>query len=131
MKVRLIATLLLAGVWMISGCGLLLIGGATAGGAAGTYVWLNEELKTDYYAPFDKTWTAVEKTVAGMHGTGVEPDKEISKGTINTIIDDEKVRISVFYKEKNVTNVAVRVGLVGNKLSSQRIHDKIAENLKK
>ena len=132
MKLRLVSVLLLAGVCLFSGCGALLLGGAAAtGGAAGAYVWLNEEMKTDYYAPFDKTWTAVEKTVAGLHGTKVEPVREISQGMINTLIDDEKVRISVTYKERNVTSVAVRVGTVGNKLSSQLIHDRISENLKK
>ena len=73
----------------------------------------------------------MEKTVAGLHGTKVEPVKEISQGTINTVIDDEKVRISVNYKERNLTSVAIRVGLYGNKLSSQLMHDRIAENLKK
>ena len=131
MKLKMVSVLMLAGVCLLSGCGLLIIGGAASGGAAGAYVWLNEELKTDYYAPFDTTWTAVEKTVAGLHGTEVRPDREISKGTINTVIDDENVRISVMYKEKNVTSVAIRVGMVGNKLSSQLLHDRIAENLKK
>jgi hypothetical protein len=127
----MVPVIMLAVVCLLSGCGLLLVGGAATGGAAGAYVWLNEELKTDYQAPFDRTWTACEKTVAGLHGTKVEPVKEISQGTINTVIDDEKVRISVTYKERNVTSVAIRVGLYGNKLSSQLIHDRIAENLKK
>lgn len=108
-----------------------MFGGAVAGGAAGSYVWINEELKTDYPASFDRTWTAVEKTVAGMRGTQVEPAKEISQGTVNAVIDDEKVRIYVSYKEKNLTSVAIRVGTVGNRLASQRLHDHISENLKK
>lgn len=131
MKIKMISVLLLAGVCLLSGCPVLLVGGAAVGGATGTYIWVNDELKTDYYAPFDKTWSACEKTVAQLHGTKVEPAKEISQGTINTLIDDEKVKISVTYKERNVTTVAVRVGTVGNKLSSQLIHDRIAENLKK
>lgn len=131
MKLRMVSVLLLVGVCLFSGCTLLVMGGAAVGGAAGAYVWVNDELKTDYYAPFDKTWTAVEKTVAGLHGTKVEPVREISQGTINTLIDDEKVRIAVTYKERNVTTVAIRVGTVGNKLSSQLIHDKIGDNLMK
>ncbi len=131
MKLRLIAVLLLGGVCILSGCGVLLFGGAIAGGAAGSYVWVNEELKTDYPASFDRTWAAAEKTVAGMRGTQVEPVKEISQGTINAVIDDEKVRIYVSYKEKNLTNVAIRVGVVGNRLASQRLLDNISENLKK
>ncbi len=45
------------------------------------------------------------------------------------VINDEKVQISVTYKAKNVTTVSIRVGLIGNKLSSQLIHDKIGDNL--
>ena len=131
MKLRLIAVLLLGGVCILSGCGVLLFGGAVVGGAAGSYVWVNEELKTDYPASFDRTWAAAEKTVAGMRGTQVEPVKEISQGTINALIDEEKVRIYVSYKEKNLTNVAIRVGTVGNRLASQRLLDNISENLKK
>ncbi len=131
MKLRLIAVLLLGGVCILSGCGVLLFGGAVVGGAAGSYVWINEELKTDYPASFERTWAAVEKTVANMRGTQVEPAKEISQGTVNCVIDDEKVRIYVSYKEKNLTSVAVRVGVVGNRMASQRIHDHISENLKK
>jgi len=131
MKLRLIAVLLLGGVCLLSGCEVLLFGGAIAGGATGSYVWINEELKTDYPASFDRTWVAVEKTVAGMRGTQVEPVKEISQGTINAVIDDEKVRIYVSYKEKNLTSVAIRIGVVGNRLASQRLHDHISENLKK
>jgi len=130
MKLRLIVVLLLGGVCLLSGCEVLLFGGAIAGGATGSYVWINEELKTDYPASFDRTWTATEKTVAGMRGTQVEPVKEISQGTINAVIDDEKVRIYVSYKEKNLTSVAIRVGVVGNRLASQRLHDHISENLK-
>jgi len=131
MKLRLIVVLLLGGVCLLSGCEVLLFGGAIAGGATGSYVWINEELKTDYPASFDRTWTATEKTVAGMRGTQVEPVKEISQGTINAVIDDEKVRIYVSYKEKNLTSVAIRVGVVGNRLASQRLLDNISENLKK
>jgi len=59
----------------------------------------------------------------------VLPEKEIGKGKISAMIDDEKVQISITYKAKNVTTVSVRVGLIGNKLSSQLIHDKIGDNL--
>ena len=66
-----------------------------------------------------------------MRGLDVLPEKEIGKGKISAVINDEKVLISVTYKAKNVTTVSVRVGLIGNKLSSQLIHDKIGDNLVK
>jgi len=122
--------------FLFSGCGgfaggLLLAGGAAGAGTAGTYLYMNGELKTDYNAPFDNVWTACEKTVAVMNGTEVVPEKEIAKGTIHAVINDEKVKLNVLYKSKNVTNVAIRVGVVGNRLSAQLLHDRIADYLVK
>ncbi len=88
-------------------------------------------MKTDYNASYDQVWKACEKTVAGMRGIDVVPTKEIAKGSITALINDEKVKFHITYKSKNVTTVAVRVGLIGNQLSSQLLHDKIADNLAK
>ena len=119
------------GVFLLSGCPAVIVGGAAAGAGSGTYFYINGELKTDYYYSFDKVWAACEKAVADMHGLDVEPNKEIARGTITTLIDDEKVKFAVEYKAKNVTTVSIRVGLIGNRLSSQLLHDKVADNIKK
>ena len=117
---------------LFSGCAGFLIGGAAVGaGTAGTYYYINGDLKTDYQASFDDVWAACEKTVADMHGIEVVPNREIAQGTINTLINDEKVKLDIMYKSKNITTVAIRVGLIGNKLSSQLLHDKIADYLVK
>ncbi len=120
-------------LFLFSGCGPeLIIGGMAAGGAgAGTYFYVNGELRTDYNASMDPIWAACEKTVADMKGADVIRTKEIAKGVIETKINEEKVKIDIVYKTKNVTTVSVRVGLIGNKLASQLLHDKIAENLAK
>ena len=123
--------LLIIGVFFISGCAALGVGVAAVGAGSGTYFYINGELRTDYYYPFDKVWGACEKTIADMHGVDVEPKKELSSGTITATIDNEKVQFGITYKAKNVTSVAVRVGVMGNKLGSQRLHDKIGENLMK
>lgn len=116
---------------LAAGCAPLVVGGAAVGSASGTYLWINGEMKTDYYASFDRTWSACEKTVADMKGIDVEPAKEIAQGTIMALINDEKVTFSVKYKAKNQTTVSIRVGIIGNKLSSQLLHDKISDNLAK
>jgi Protein of unknown function (DUF3568). len=123
--------LVVMGAFLISGCWVapVLVGGAAAG--SGTYFYINGEMKTDYYSSFDAVWSACEKTVADMRGLDVERDKMLAKGKIDAVIDDEKVHISVTYKAKNVTTVSIRIGLLGNKLSSQLIHDKILDNLAK
>ena len=122
---------LVMGAFLISGCAAVLVGGAAVGAGSGTYFYINGELKTDYYDSFDALWNACQKTVADMRGLDVQPAKEIGNGKITAIINDEKVQIAVTYKAKNVTTVSIRVGLIGNKLSSQLIHDKILDNLGK
>jgi hypothetical protein len=117
----------LMGACLISGCAVALVGGAAVGAVSGTYYYINGELKTDYYNSFDAVWNACEKTIADMHGLDVQPVKEIGNGKITAVINQEQVRIAVTYKAKNLTTVSVRVGLVGNKLPSQMIHDKIGE----
>ena len=120
------------GFFLISACGpeVLVIGGIVGSGA-GTYYYIDSELVTDYSAPFDRVWTACEKTVANMRGKDVKPKREIGIGSINAVINDEDVRFKVTYKNKNLTTVGVRVGFLGNKLSSQLLHDKIYENISK
>lgn len=118
-KYRFIVSLLV--LFLFSGCAAattLLVGGAG-------------EIKTDYFASFDQVWTACEKTVADMRGTEVQPVKEIAQGQITTVINDEKVKFEIIYRSKNQTSVSIRVGLLGNKLSSQLLHDKIAGHLAK
>jgi len=121
--------LLLMGAFLISGCTAMLVGGAAVAAGSGTFLFISGEMKTDYYHSFDSTWNACQKTVADMRGLDVLPEKEIGKGKITAMINDEKVQISVTYKAKNVTTVSIRVGLIGDKLSSQLIHDRIGENL--
>jgi hypothetical protein len=127
--------LLVLAIFLVSGCAgvavPLVVGGAAIGGGAGTYAYVNGVLKTDYNADFERAWTACERTVADMHGTDVEPYREIGKGTIDAFIEGEKVQFKVDYKAKDVTTVAIRVGYLGNRLSSQRLHDKVSDNIKK
>lgn len=127
---RIYLLLLVMGIFFISGCVVLGAGAAAAGAGSGAYLYINGEGQTDYYYPFEKVWSACQKTIADMHGSDVEPIKQIGSGKITAIINNEKVVFMVTYKGKNVTTVATRVGVVGDKLSSQLLNDKISDNLK-
>jgi len=131
-NIRLLTTIFTLSLF--SGCvalPLVVVGGAAISAGTGTYFYVDGELKTDYHAPFDKVWGACEKTVADMRGIEVAPAREIAQGKITTVINDEKVTFNVKYKSKDFTTVSIRVGVMGNKLSCQLLHDKIAENLEK
>jgi len=130
-KIRRSILLLVVGLFILTGCAAALVGGAVVGAGTGTYLFINGELKTDYNYGFEKVWSAVEKTVATMRGTEVVPAKGIGTGNIDSVINGEKVRISVTFKEKTITTVAVRVGMVGDETASRMIQANIADTLAK
>jgi len=116
-------------ILLTSGCPALLVGGAAVGASSGTYFYVNGELKTDYPYSFDRVWTACEKTVAEARSTAVEPVKGISEGTINAKINSEPVKFTVKYKDKNLTTVGIRIGIMGDEKGSKLLHDKISAHL--
>ncbi len=118
-------------ILLTSGCVPLVVGGAAVGTGAGTYLYINGAMQAEYDAPYEKVWTACERTLADMRALDVLPYKEIGKGTISAIINEGKIQLSIQYKTKNITIVAVRVGIFGDRTASQLIQDKIAENLSK
>jgi Protein of unknown function (DUF3568). len=130
-KVKKWLLFLIAVVFAVPGCAPVIVGGVATGAASGTYFYITGNMITDYHFSFEEVWIASKEVVAEMHGVDVVPNKEISKGIIDAVIDNEEVRISVKYKSKNVTTVAIRVGIIGSRLSSQRLHDKIAGHLLK
>jgi hypothetical protein len=88
-------------------------------------------MRTDYYFPVATVWSAVEKTIADMKGRDVEPDKQTDGGKITAVINDEKVQFRIKYKDKDLTTLGVRVGLMGNETASKVLQDRVADNLPK
>jgi hypothetical protein len=105
------------------------VGDSVVGFQSGKFFFTDGILRTNYHAPYERVWKACQKTLRDMKAVDIAEDKKISKGIIEAKLSDEDVRISVDYKEKNVTMVAIRVGVMGNKFTSQLIHDKIKQNL--
>ncbi len=115
-----------ATLFLVTGCALL-VGGAAVG--TGSYFYVTGELERDYNAPYEKVWAACEKTMADMHAKDVKPVKDISQGTIYANIDDQEVRVNVYYMGPDVTSVAIRVGVFGDRTASKMLHEKISENI--
>lgn len=124
--------ILVISILLISGCDAgFIVGDKVVGVQSGKLIYTDGILTTDYPFSFDNVWKACEKTIADMKAYDIERDKTIAMGTINATLSDEKVHISVKYSAKNLTTVAVRVGLAGNNLAAQLIHEKIKNNLLK
>ena len=120
------------GVFLISGCdAAFVMGDKVVGISSGKFIYTDGILTTNYFYPFDEVWEACEKTVANVKASDIEKNRGIATGTIDAIVSDEKIHISVKYASKNLTTVAVRIGLAGNNLASQLINEKIKNNLSK
>ncbi|HNU85813.1 MAG: DUF3568 family protein [Pseudomonadota bacterium] len=126
-----VALILLAGCFAFYGCPVLVVTGAAVAGGTGTYYYVEGELRTDYYFPVPGVWSAVEKTIADMKGRDVEPDRQTDGGKITAVINDEKVTFRLKYKDKDLTTLGIRVGLVGNETASKMLHDRVADHLLK
>ncbi|MCX5826073.1 MAG: DUF3568 family protein [Deltaproteobacteria bacterium] len=122
---------LIPALLLIAGCDTALtVGAKTIGIRSGEFIYTEGYLRATYNFPFDKVWPACEKTLTGMKATDVERVRKIAQGTFTAMIQDEKVRISVDYVEKEITAVSIMVGMSGNNLASQLIHDRLATTLK-
>jgi hypothetical protein len=125
------AMFLIPALLLIAGCDTsLTVGAKTIGIRSWEFIYVDGYLRTTYTAPFDKVWTACNRTLTGMKATDVEPVRKIAQGTFTAMIQDEKVRIAVDYVEKEITAVSIMVGMSGNNLASQLLHDRIANALK-
>jgi len=119
------------GILLILGCNSSFqLGDSVVGLRSGNFFVTDGTLRTEYKgASFNETWEACEKTLRDMKALGIVKAKEISKGTIDAILQDEKIRITVIYVDRDVTIVGVRIGIAGNNFSSRLIQDKIKLNI--
>lgn len=132
MKSRIAAVLLVCAVSMAFGCtSAVVVGDHVVGVESGKFISSDGTMRSDYRYPFDKVWEASIKAVFDLKGSDVFKDRKISKGEIDAVLNQEKVKITVLYAEKELTSVAVRVGLTGNNFASKMILDRIRENLSK
>ncbi len=124
--------LLCVGILLFSGCDTsFTVGGRTMGIRSGNFIFTDGYLTANYDFAIDKVWKACEKTMTDMKATGIEKKKKISEGTITAIVQDEKVQINVEYASQEKTLVSIRIGMAGNNMASQLIHEKITGNLLK
>ncbi len=128
-KARLFAAIgtLLVMTLLGSGCVSLLVG---AGAGAGAIAYIKgESIRTYNYSIRDMS-TAAQRTFSDLEISATETTiGEIESRLIGTTSKNEKVDIKLISKGDEITDVHIRVGLMGNATASQRIHDKIFKNL--
>lgn len=115
----------------LNGCAALVAAGVGAGVGVGTYKYVDGNLKRDYLGPMPKVW---EATVAAMDDLKVASkvrEKDYFGGLVKGIMHDgTQVTIKLKRQSENSTEVAVRIGVFGDRGKSEIIHDKIAVNFR-
>ena len=130
-RMFLMLRLLLPALLMITACDTALtVGRKTIGVRSGEFIYTDGYLRATYTFPFEKVWSACEKTLTDLKATDIERKQKIATGSLTALIQDDKVRITVDYLEKGMTAVSIMAGPSGSTLASQLIHDRIATVLK-
>jgi hypothetical protein len=115
---------------LLAGCNAAInMNGKVAGISSGHFIYQDGSLTSQYKADIDFVWKACEKSVTDLKATDIQKERKISTGTIKAVIQDEKVTIKVEYVDKDLTSVSVFVGVMGNNMAAQLIHDKIIGNV--
>ena len=117
--------------WLLTGCIAVLVG---AGVGAGTYTYVNGELKRSYQAKFDKTLQVCIDILKDLNQPILDKVTDGEKTTIKSERKDgtpQTIEVSII--SKDWTQVSVRTGVVGywKKDISQQFQEFIAERLKK
>lgn len=117
-------------VFTFTGCSMV-VGDRVVGVDSGKFIYTDGTAKSDFRYSYDRVWDAAVKTINDMKPSSIATDRKISRGEIDAVVSDEKVKLTVAYSAADETAVSVRVGLTGNKLVSQMVLDRIKENLAK
>ncbi len=111
---------------LFGGCGAVIVGGAAAGA---TYAYVNGQAKAMYNVDLN---TAYRASIDALHDLSipvVEERKTADEATVEAKLSGDTVTVSLDAVGEDATEITVRVGLMGNKTSSARIHKAIRERL--
>ncbi|HET6491038.1 MAG TPA: DUF3568 family protein [Syntrophales bacterium] len=113
----------------LAGCAVV-AGDTVMGYESGKFVYHDGSLQSNYKYPLDQVWEASRKTMADLKATDIQADRKIEKGTIEGVLTEEKVKITVEYLTRTDTSVSVRVGTAGSNVAAKFILDRIEANLR-
>jgi hypothetical protein len=123
------AGLWLAGLLLLStltGCALLVAGGAAAGA---TYSWVSGWLEKDYQADLDDTYQACLRATKNLGMTVTDKSLDIASGEIKATKANTTYRIKLKSKGEKLTTVSVRAGILGDRQASEKIQRTIQNAL--
>jgi len=129
---RITCAALILSLFLLPGCGAMLVAGAGAAAGIAGYKYYQGSLTAIYKASFEKTWDASLHALRQMECVIESAKRDIGSGTIwGNFSDGKPVNISLKYKSVGETQAIIRVGALGEKEGALIIKDRIAGALSK
>ena len=126
-KNSLLLLLMVLALFFNTGCAALVIGGAAG---AGSYAYISGEMKSNESISLNRAWNATQKAVkkSGFTVTSKEKDdfyaKLVARGA-----GDKKLTIKLKRQSDNITEIKIRVGMLGDESMSRLIYDEIKKQI--
>jgi len=110
----------------LSSCGVILIGGA----AAGTVGYVSGELSATLNSRYELVVEATDRAISENDIVTISRarDNHLVSYELRTLNED-KVQLEVTYATRDLTNVAIRVGIFGDEPLSRQILNEIETRL--
>lgn len=107
---------------LLQGCAALVIGGAAAAAGVGVVAYQNGELKSTDSVSIDRAWAATEKAAKAMEFKPVNSTKDGLGAKYEGIgAADKRVVVTLKSTGENVTEVRIRVGMVGDEAAARTL----------
>lgn len=124
-KLRKIA-ILIGMLLFLSGCAEVLLVGVGAGIGIASYMYVDGRLAVEYPLDYDRAWSSANKTLEDLQISISDSFNEKGRGMIEAVRrDGKKVTVKLMDRGHGITAIAVRVGVLGDRLEAQEIHDNI------
>jgi len=129
MRIHLVSRiwLLVISLITLSGCAVLVAGGT---GVIGTYAYVAGWMEGNYNVDLDRAYSATLTACRHLKLKIEKKTKNLSSGSITANDGNRTLWIKLKAQNSTATKISVRVGLIGNKPASQRVHAAIARALK-
>jgi hypothetical protein len=111
---------------LLYGCVLAWVGIGVVGGI-GTYKYIEGRLVRSYPIAYSRAWEITNSALENMQISISDSLDEGAQGKIEAVRKDgKKVTIKLKDMGQGVTEISIRVGILGDRAASEKIHDEIA-----
>ncbi len=98
-----------------------------AGVGASAYKYVEGSIARDYPVEYSQAWESINTALENLQVSLTASENQGTKGKINGVTQDgKKVAVKITDKGQGVSNVSVRVGMLGDRDAAVRIHEEIA-----